>query len=249
MDHAHHDEGPPSFWRSRLGIGWVVLAAVAGWFLWTEHRAHLLGFGPSWCNRIAFGRTLTQEWGCFMTDTPKTARHAIVCVQGEACVPRMNGGGMAGRIEGRLKELGETLPTAAAPVANYVATRQIGELLFVSGQISRTADGSLIAGKLGADLDVAAGKAAARQCGLAILAQAKAALGDLDRIEAVIKLTGFVNCTADFKDQPAVVNGCSDLLVAVLGEAGRHTRSAVGSNALPMNAAVEVEAILAVAKA
>jgi enamine deaminase RidA (YjgF/YER057c/UK114 family) len=156
---------------------------------------------------------------------------------------------MSGKIDQRLKALGLTLPGAPAPVANYIPTRIVGELLFVSGQISRNLDGSLVAGKLGAGLDVAQGQAAAKLCALAVLAQAKAALGDLDRIVAAVKLLGFVNSAPDFGQQPAVVNGCSDLLVEVLGEAGRHARSAVGVNALPMNAAVEVEAIFQISKA
>ena len=156
---------------------------------------------------------------------------------------------MSGKVEQRLKTLGLTLPGAPAPVANYIPARIAGELLFVSGQISRTADGQLVAGKLGAGLEVAQGQAAAKLCALAVLAQAKAALGDLDRIVAAVKLLGFVNSAADFGQQPAVINGCSDLLVEVLGEAGRHARSAVGVNALPMNAAVEVEAIFQISKA
>ena len=156
---------------------------------------------------------------------------------------------MSGKIEARLKALGIVLPGAPTPVANYVPTRLAGGLLFISGQISRDAAGAVVAGKLGAGLSVDQGRQAARLCALALLAQAKAALGDLDRVTACVKLLGFVNCAADFKEQPAVVNGCSDLLVEVLGEAGRHARSAVGVAALPMNAAVEVEAILEVARA
>lgn len=156
---------------------------------------------------------------------------------------------MSGKIEARLATLGITLPDAAAPVANYIPTRIVGDLMFISGQVSRTPDGKLLAGKVGAEVDVDKGKTAARQCGLALLAQAKAALGDLDRIVACVKLLGFVNCTAEFGQQPAVINGCSDLLVEVLGDAGRHARSAVGTNALPMNATVEIEAIFQIAKA
>jgi enamine deaminase RidA (YjgF/YER057c/UK114 family) len=156
---------------------------------------------------------------------------------------------MSGKVEARLQTLGITLPGAPVPVANYVPTRIVGELLFVSGQISRTNDGSLIAGKLGGGLTTQEGAQAARHCALAVLAHAKAALGDLDRIVACVKLLGFVNSAADFKEQPAVVNGCSDVLVDVFGEAGRHARSAVGVNALPMNAAVEVEAIFQIARA
>ncbi|MBS0240628.1 MAG: RidA family protein [Proteobacteria bacterium] len=156
---------------------------------------------------------------------------------------------MTSAIETKLKALGLTLPSAPAPVANYVPTVQAGNLLFVSGQVSRTADGKILAGKLGAGTDIAAGREAARACALNILAQVKAALGSLDRIERIVKLTGFVNSAPDFLDHPQVVNGCSDLLVEVLGDKGRHTRSAVGVAALPMNSAVEVEAIIAVATA
>jgi enamine deaminase RidA (YjgF/YER057c/UK114 family) len=156
---------------------------------------------------------------------------------------------MSSSVEARLHSLGVVLPAAAAPVANYVPYHVIGDLLFVSGQVSRTPDGRVMTGKLGGGLDVAQGQAAARACALSLLAQAKAALGgDLDRIRQCVKLLGFVNCTAEFKEQPAVMNGCSDLLVEVLGEAGRHARSAVGTNALPMDATVEVEAIFHVAQ-
>lgn len=155
---------------------------------------------------------------------------------------------MAGSIEARLKALGLDLPAAASPVANYVPTHIHGDLLFVSGQVSRTPDGKVAAGKLGAGCTVEQGQAAARLCALTILAQAKAALGDLDRIAQILKLTGFVNAAPDFADHPKVVNGCSDLLVEVLSDKGRHTRSAVGVASLPANAAVEVEAIIAIAR-
>ncbi len=151
-----------------------------------------------------------------------------------------------GSIDARLAALGLTLPPAPAPVANYVPTVQAGALLFVSGQISRTEDGRVIAGKLGDGLDVAAGRGAAQVCALNILSQAKAALGSLDRIRRIVKLTGFVNAVPAFTDHPSVVNGCSDLLVEVLGDKGRHTRSAVGVAGLPLDAAVEVEAIIEV---
>ncbi len=154
---------------------------------------------------------------------------------------------MAGSIEARLKALGLVLPPAATPIANYVPTRTHGGLLFISGQVSRSAQGKVVNGKLGAGCSIEQGETAARLCGLAILAQAKAALGDLDRIGQVLKLTGFVNAAPDFVDHPRVVNGCSDLIVEVLGEKGRHTRSAVGVASLPANAVVEVEAIIAVA--
>lgn len=153
---------------------------------------------------------------------------------------------MTGKIEARLAELGLTLPDAPAPAANYVPWLQAGDLVFISGQISQGPDG-LIKGRLGADMDVAAGAQAARRCGLSLLAQARAACGgDLDRITRVVKLTAFVNSTADFTDQPKVVNGCSDLLVEVLGEAGRHTRSAVSTPSLPLGVAVEIDAIFQV---
>ena len=152
-------------------------------------------------------------------------------------------------IESRLRELGLVLPDAPAPVANYVPACLVGDLLFISGQVSRKADGGMITGKLGGGLDVAQGREAARVCALNILAQAKAALGSLDRIARIVKLTGFVNAVPAFTDHPQVVNGASDLLVEVLGDRGRHTRSAVGMSSLPVDAAVEVEAILAVTPA
>lgn len=152
-------------------------------------------------------------------------------------------------IEARLKSLGLELPSAAAPVANYVPTVQAGGILYVSGQISRTGSGAVQTGKLGATLDVGKGREAARTCALSILAQAKAALGSLEKIERIVKLTGFVNATPDFKEHPQVVNGASDLLVEVLGDKGRHTRSAVGVASLPLDAAVEIESMIAIAKA
>lgn len=151
---------------------------------------------------------------------------------------------MAGRIDQRLAELGITLPDAPPPAASYVPTVQTGALVFISGQISQL-DGALIKGKLGDDLDVAAGAAAARNCALSLLAQMKRACGgDLDRVVRVVKLTGFVNSTPGFTDQPRVINGCSDLLVEVFGDAGRHARSAVSAPSLPLGVAVEVEAII-----
>ena len=145
-------------------------------------------------------------------------------------------------IDARLTELGLTLPAAPAPAANYVPYVQSGNLLFVSGQISAGPDG-LIRGRLGEDMDVAAGAAAARACGLALLAQARAAAGSLDRIARVVKLTGFVASTPEFTDQPEVINGCSDLMVEVFGDRGRHARAAVSAAALPRGVAVEIEAI------
>ena len=146
----------------------------------------------------------------------------------------------------RITQLGITLPDAPAPAANYVPYVQSGKLLFVSGQIAAGPEG-LIRGRLGEDMDATAGAAAARACGLALIAQARAALGSLDRITRVVKLTGFVNSTPDFTDQPEVVNGCSDLMVEVFGEAGRHARAAVSAAALPRGVAVEIEAIFEIA--
>lgn len=146
-------------------------------------------------------------------------------------------------IESRLKDLGVDLATPPAPAANYVPSVRVGSLLFVSGQISQDADG-LIKGTLGADMDVEAGAAAARTCAISLLAQVKAACdGDIERLKRVVKLTGFVNSTPDFADQPKVINGCSDFLVEALGEAGRHSRSAVSAGALPLGVAVEIEGI------
>lgn len=149
-------------------------------------------------------------------------------------------------IDARLTDLNITLPAAPAPAANYVPAVQSGNLLFVSGQIPAGPEG-LIRGRLGADMDVAAGAQAARACGLALLAQARAALGSLDRVARVVKLTGFVNSTPDFTDQPEVVNGCSDLMVEVFGDKGRHARAAVSAPALPRGVAVEIEAVFEIA--
>ncbi|MCB2114851.1 MAG: RidA family protein [Rhodobacteraceae bacterium] len=154
---------------------------------------------------------------------------------------------MAGKIDARLAELGITLPDAPAPAANYVPFVRSGDLLFVSGQISQSSEG-LIKGRLGDTMDVVEGAEAARRCGLSLIAQARAALdGDLGRVTRVVKLTGFVNSTPDFTDQPKVINGCSDLMVAVFGDAGRHARAAVSAPALPLGVAVEIEAIFEVA--
>lgn len=156
---------------------------------------------------------------------------------------------MTGTIETRLAELGIALPRAAAPVANYVAFVLEGGMLVVSGQLALGLDGTLDAahrGKLGHDVSGDAGRAAARNCAVNVLAQAKAALGDLDRIGRCIRLGGFINAMPDFTDLPAVMNGASDLMVEVLGDAGRHARSTVGVASLPLGCAVEVEALFAV---
>ncbi|KUR72608.1 hypothetical protein AQZ52_05025 [Novosphingobium fuchskuhlense] len=144
----------------------------------------------------------------------------------------------------RLAELGITLPTPAAPVAAYVPTVEAGGFLYVSGQVSFV-DGTLVKGRLGDDLSVEQGYAAARGCGLMLLAQAEAALGSLDRIARVVKLGAFVTSTPDFADQPKVANGASELMVAVFGDAGKHSRSAVGVPSLPLGCAVEIDAVFA----
>ena len=149
-------------------------------------------------------------------------------------------------IEQRLAELGITLPEPAAPVAAYVPAVEANGLLHISGQISFAEDGSLIKGRLGENMDLEAGQAAARRCGIMLLAQMKAALGSLDRVERVVKLGVFVNSHGDFTDQPKVINGCSDLFVQVLGEKGKHARSAVGMGSLPMGIPVEIEVIVEV---
>lgn len=143
----------------------------------------------------------------------------------------------------RLSELGVTLPDAPAPAANYVPYVQVGNILYVSGQISNGPDGFIL-GKLGADMAVEQGADAAKSCAISLLAQVKAACGgDIERLVRVVKLTGFVNSTSDFTDQPKVINGASDFLVAALGDAGRHARSAVSAPSLPLGVAVEIEGI------
>ena len=147
----------------------------------------------------------------------------------------------------KLAELGVTLPDAPAPAANYVPFVRVGNTVYVSGQISNGPDG-FITGKLGADMDVEAGAAAARSCAISLLAQVRAACdGDIERLVRVVKLTGFVNSTQDFTDQPKVINGCSDFLVEALGDKGRHARSAVSAPSLPLGAAVEIEGIFEIA--
>lgn len=148
-------------------------------------------------------------------------------------------------IDARLAELGITLPEPAAPVAAYVPVVIAGGLAHVSGQVS-IVDGSLLKGRLGEDLTLEQGVEGARACGLMILAQLKAALGSLDRVERIVKLGAFINSTADFTDQPKVANGASELMAEVFGEAGKHARSAVGVPSLPLGVAVEVDAIVAV---
>jgi enamine deaminase RidA (YjgF/YER057c/UK114 family) len=148
-----------------------------------------------------------------------------------------------GQFESKLAEMGITLPEAPAPAANYVPYVQAGDMLYVSGQIAKD-DSGLIIGKLGDDMDAAAGAAAAKVCAIALLAQVKAACGgDLDRLVRVVKLTGFVNSTADFTDQPQVINGASDFIGEALGDVGKHARAAVSAPSLPFGVAVEIDGV------
>lgn len=149
-------------------------------------------------------------------------------------------------IEQRLADLGLKLPEAPQPVANYVPFLLSGDQLFISGQVAKDGAGRILTGTLGAGVSIEEGQEAARQCALNLLAQAKAALGELNRVVQVLRLTGFVASAPYFYDQPKVINGASDLMVAALGDAGRHTRSAVGVASLPLNACVEIDAIFKV---
>lgn len=150
---------------------------------------------------------------------------------------------MTDTIDARLAALGITLPDAPPPAANYVPYVVTGDLVYVSGQISMD-EGGFIRGKLGHDMSVEEGRRAARTCAISLLAQVRAACGgDFSRLDRVVKLNGFVNCTPDFTDQPEVINGASDFLVEILGEAGRHARAAVGAPSLPRGVAVEIEGI------
>lgn len=153
---------------------------------------------------------------------------------------------MSGKIEARLKELGIELPQAAAPAANYVPYVLTGNQLWIAGQVTFW-DGKLkYRGKVGSDISVEDGIDAARVCGLNIIAQAKAALGDLDRVVRVVKLGGFVNALGDFEEHPKIINGASDLIVDVFGDAGKHARFALGASGLPLNSSVEIDAVMEV---
>jgi len=155
---------------------------------------------------------------------------------------------MSGKIEARLKELGIELPQATAPIANYVPFTVSGNIVVVSGQVSVRSGKAEFVGKLGAGISIPDGQQAARLCGLNVLAHLKvAAGGDLDRVKRVLRLGGFVNCTPEFTDMPQVVNGASDLMVQVFGDAGKHARAAVGVASLPLGVAVEVEAMFEIA--
>ena len=146
--------------------------------------------------------------------------------------------------EDKIKELNIQLPNAADPVGSYIATKISGKMLFISGQISINSNGELIKGKIGKDLSLEDGYNAAKNCGLSIISQVKKACDDdLSKVKSCIKLTGFVNSTDDFIDQPKIINGASDLIASVFGEAGMHTRAAVSTNSLPLGVAVEVDAI------
>ena len=147
-------------------------------------------------------------------------------------------------IEDKLKKLNIILPEPKAPVGAYVATKVVGKLLFISGQVSIDKDTKLITGKIGKDLNLDEGYEAAKRCGLSIVAHVKNACGgDLDRIKTCVKLTGYVNSTDDFKDQPKVINGASDIIAKIFDKKGEHTRAAVSVNSLPLGVAVEVDAI------
>ncbi|NBN63751.1 RidA family protein [Pannonibacter tanglangensis] len=154
---------------------------------------------------------------------------------------------MSDTIEARLASLGVTLPTPAAPQANYVPVVRTGNLLFVSGQIPVGPNGIEFVGKVGQEFGIEEGRACARLCGINIIAQTKAAIGDLEKVVRIVKLVGMVNSTPDFTDQPKVINGCSDFLVDVFGDKGRHARSAVSVASLPFGVAVEIEAVIEVA--
>ncbi len=148
------------------------------------------------------------------------------------------------KFDDKIKELKIKLPEAKPPVGNYVATKVIGKMLFVSGQISIDKDGQLIKGKVGKDLDTEAGYNAAKRCALNIIAQVKKACdNDLSKVKSCVKLTGFVNSTDEYTDQPKVINGASDLIATVFGNSGMHTRAAVSTNSLPLGVSVEVDAI------
>ena len=146
--------------------------------------------------------------------------------------------------ENKIKELDIKLPEAKAPAGNYVATKITGKMLFISGQISIDENGELIKGKVGKDLDTDAGYNAAKRCALSIVTQVKKACdGDLSKVKSCVKLTGFVNSTEDFTEQPKVINGASDLITSIFGDMGMHTRAAVSTNSLPLGVSVEVDAI------
>ncbi|MDQ8203768.1 RidA family protein [Pelagicoccus sp. SDUM812003] len=150
----------------------------------------------------------------------------------------------ASEIDAKLKELGIEIPKTNAPVANYVPAVRSGNLVFLAGAIAKNQDGSFVKGKLGIDTSIDQGYKAARAVGVSLLAALLAEIGDLDRVERIVKVEGYVNCSPDFEKQSQVINGCSDLLVEVFGEKGRHARFAVGASSLPFGAPVEISAIV-----
>ena len=149
-------------------------------------------------------------------------------------------------IEAKIHELGLTLPAAATPRGNYITFMRTGNIVFIAGHIPLAEDGKLITGRVGENITVEEAYDAAKCVGLHICSTLKYNLGDLDKVKRILKLTGFVNCVDNFTQQPSVINGCSDLMVQIFGEKGRHTRSAVGTNILPLNVCVEIEAIVEV---
>jgi enamine deaminase RidA (YjgF/YER057c/UK114 family) len=158
------------------------------------------------------------------------------------------GGLRAATPEEKLQELGITLPAVPAAIANYVPAVRSGNLVFLAGQIAKGPDGKFVTGKVGRDLTVEQGAEVARTCAIQLIAVLKAEVGDLSKVKRIVRVGGFVNCTDDFTNQPKVINGASDLLVAVFGDAGRHARAAVGVNSLPAGAPVEVELVAELAE-
>lgn len=173
-------------------------------------------------------------------------RRRFLTVLGAAVVAGIRPGFAAGSAASRLTELGISLPTAAAPIANYVPFVRSGNLLVISGQLSAGPQG-VMTGKLGGGVTIEDGQKAARQAAINVLAQIQAATGDLDKVARVVRLGGFINCTPDFADAARVMNGASDLMVQVFGDKGRHSRSTIGVAALPAHASVEVEALVEIA--
>lgn len=153
---------------------------------------------------------------------------------------------MAGSPEKRITEMNLELPPAASPVANYVPAVRSGNLVFLAGHIPRDAEGELMTGKVGVDVSLAEGQAAAQHTALALLATLRQELGSLDRVKRIVRVEGFVNCPSDFTQQSAVINGCSDLLIEVFGDAGRHARMAIGAGSLPLDVSVEIAMIVEV---
>lgn len=188
-------------------------------------------------NKIYLCLTLLLAFSC--TQVKEAKEEKVVKEVQEAIDPNYNP-------EAKLQELGIELSTPSAPVANYVNAVRTGNLIFLAGKGPRKADGENITGKLGADLSIEQGYEAARITGINQLSVLKAELGNLNKVKRIVKVKGMVNCTPDFKDQPKVVNGYSDLMVAVFGDRGKHARAAVGMGSLPSNIAIEVEMIVEV---